>query len=199
MTCRPYAKVMDMALRQHGFERRGSDWVRIRGELEETVNIQPSYLGGRTVNLLIKNLETEKIYVRIFASEGAIRMGSISARIGELIDNYDRWWGDEPTGPEEMADLTVRFGLPWFDRFQTLEDQAANWYGRYSTQTRGYHGPSLIGLGLTLYRMGEIDEACAVLSKPVPRTAIKTSVETVARVREWLGCGRADGDASSKS
>ena len=96
-----------------------------------------------------------------------------------------------------MADLTVRFGLPWFDRFQTLEDQAANWYGRFSTHTRGYNGPSLIGLALTLFRMGELEEACAVLSKPVPKTAIKVWVEKVARVREWLGCDPAHEKASS--
>lgn len=160
------------------------------------MNLQPSWLGGRTVNLFIKNIETEKVYVQIFASDGVTAMGSISVRIGQLIDNHDKWWGDEPDGPEEMADLTVRFGLPWFDRFQTLEDQAANWYGRHSTRMRGYNGPSLIGLGLTLYRMGQLDEACAVLSKPVPKTAIKVWVEKVARVREWLGCQSADGYAS---
>jgi hypothetical protein len=114
-------------------------------------------------------------------------MGLISKSIGILIDNHARWWHDEPNGPEEMAEATVRFGLPWFDRSPTLEDQAVNWYGR-GRQMRGYYGPGLIGLGLTLYRMGELDEACAVLNKPVPKTASQNWAKKVARVREWLGC-----------
>jgi hypothetical protein len=45
-----------------------------------------------------------------------------------------------------------------------------------------------VGLALTLYRMGEIEEACEVLRKPVPRTAIKVNVAWVVKTRAWLGC-----------
>lgn len=176
---------MDRALKPLGFSRSGLDWIRIRGDLEETVNIQPSWLGGRTVNLLIKDLETERLYVEVF--EGASMMQAIQIRIGTLVNNLDRWWRDEPEGPEDMAEQTVRYGLPWFDKVRTLEEQAANWYGRFSDR-RGYYGPSIVGLALTLYRMGELAEACAVVNRPVPRTAIQESVRKVARVREWLGC-----------
>lgn len=187
MTSRPYPKALDRALRPLEFRRKRLDWVRVRGELEETVNLQSGWLGGRTVNLWIKNLETEKLYLEIFGSDGAIQMPPISKRIGILIDNHDHWWGDEPEGPEDMANWVVRVGLPWFDRSPSLEDQAVNWYGR-GTAMRGYYGPGLIGLGLTLYRMGERDEACEVLNKPVPKTAGHTWPGKVARVREWLGC-----------
>jgi hypothetical protein len=139
----------------------------------------------------MKDLETEKLFLEVFGSEGAIQMPPTQTRIGTLIDGYDRWWKkDEPNGPANMAEAVVKYGLPWFDRVRSLDEQAANWYARETALTsRGYFGPGLVGLALTLWRMGEFREACEVLRKPVPKTAIPASVASVARLREWLGCG----------
>lgn len=188
---RSYAKALDEALHPFGFERKGDDWIRVRGDMWECVNRQSSWLGGVTVNLEMKDLETERLFLEVFGPQGAIQMPPTTTRIGALIDGYDRWWkSDEPDGPNQMAQAVVKHGLPWFDRVGTLEEQGDNWFGRKTALTaRSYHGPSLIGLALTLYRMGELQEACEVLRKPVPKTAIQASVEKVARLREWLGCG----------
>jgi hypothetical protein len=164
--------------------------VRTRDDIWECVNRQVSNYYGVTINFYINDLEAEKLYLDVFASDGAIRMPPIYTRLGALIDGYDRWWrSDEPNGPANMIADLVKYGLPWFDRVRTLEQQAEQWCDRKGAlASRGYHGQSLIRLALTLYRMGEIDEACEVLRKPVPRTAIQSSVQMVAKVREWLGC-----------
>lgn len=185
MARRSYSTVMDKALKPYGFERQKLEWVRVRDELLERVVIQPSRYAGRTVNLEVKNRETEKLYVEILASDGETMMLWGSVRLGHVIDNRDRWWVDAPDGPEEMAALTVQYGLPWFDRFRTLEEQAVRWYGR-GIEGRGYYAPGLIGLALTLYRMGEVDEALKVLAKPVPKLAIASWVKKVVRVRDWI-------------
>lgn len=190
MTRTSYAKALDVALRPLGFSRDGDDWVRVRGDMWECVNRQSSWLGGVTVNLEIKDLETEKLYLEIFGPTGAFRMPPIDTRIGALMNGYDRWWkSDEVDGPATLVAAVVEKGLPWFDRVRTLEEQAENWFNRKGALTaRGYHSRSLVGLALTLYRMGETREACEVLQKPIPRTAIPANVEGVARVREWMGC-----------
>jgi hypothetical protein len=190
MTRLSYAKALDVALRPLGFVRNGDDWVRIRGDMWECVNRQSSWRGGVTVNLDMKDLETEKLFLEILGPHGVAAMAPIDTRIGTLIDGYARWWkSDEPDGPQSLVTAVLEHGLPWFDRVRSLEQQAENWYGRKGALTdRGYHGYSLIGLALTLYRLGETEEACRVLAKPVPRTAIPWSVEMVATVREWLGC-----------
>jgi hypothetical protein len=159
----------------------------------ECVNRQTSWLGGVTVNLLMKDLETEKLFLEIFGPEGAIQMPPISKRIGLLVDGHDRWWkNDGREGPNDLADTVVRYGLPWFDRVRSVEQQAEDWYSRNTTRSeRGYHAPSLVGLALTLYRMGELGEACELLRKPVPRTAIQAGVRDVARVARWIGCDSA--------
>ena len=196
MTRRSYAKTLDEALRPFGFKKNGDDWIRVRGDMWECVNRQSSWLGGVTVNLAIKDLETEKLFLEALRPLGMTQMRPITTRIGTLIDGYGRWWTkDEPDGPTHMADAVVKYGLPWFDRVRTLQEQAENWFGRRTALTgRGYHGPSLIGLALTLYRMGELREACEVLRRPVPKTAIQEAVRDVARVREWLGCDAVPAD-----
>lgn len=173
-----------------GFKRTGDDWIRVRGDMWECVNRQSSWLGGVTVNLLMKDLETEKLFLTIFGPEGAVQMPPVDTRIGALIDGFDRWWKtDEPNGPSNMVAALLQYGLPWFDRVRTLEEQAENWFARRAALSmRGYHGLSLVGLALTLHRMGETAEACEVLRKPVPRTAIPANVEWVAKARAWLGC-----------
>lgn len=183
-----YAKALDDTLRPLGFERRGDDWVRLRGDMWECVNRQVSKLYGVTVNLLMKDLATEKLFLEIFRDEGAILMPPLDVRIGELIDGRDRWWTSrDPNGPKELVEAVVTHGLPWFDMVRILEEQAEHWFARKTALTsRGYHGPSLIGLALTLYRMGELQEAREVVRKPVPTTAIAASVRSVAKVRKWL-------------
>lgn len=177
---------MDKALKPHGFARDKLKWTRIRGENIETVDIQPSQYKGRTVNLSMKNLQTEKLYAEILAPLGDTFMLWISPRLGAVIDGRDRWWEDEPDGPENMAALTIEYALPWFDEHSTLEQQATKWFGRGIENSRGYYAPGMIGLALTLYRMGEVDEALTVLAKPVPRLAIVSWVEKVVCVREWM-------------
>jgi len=96
---RSYAKALDDTLRPVGFERAGDDWVRVRGDMWECVNRQSSNLSGVTVNLSVKDLVTEKLFLEIFGGDGAILLPPIQARIGEIIDGYDRWWtSNEPNG-----------------------------------------------------------------------------------------------------
>ncbi len=186
---RSYSKALNDLLAPLGFERSGDDWTRVRGDMWECVNRQASWMGVR-VNFLMKDLETEKLFLAIFASEGAVRMPPVSMTIGQLIDGYDRWWtSGQPNGPDDMAEAVLRYGLPWFDKVRTPEQQAEHWYGRKTIlSVRGYHGPSYVGLALSLHRMGETAEACEALRKPVPKTAIPSSVRRVAKTREWLGC-----------
>lgn len=191
MTRKSYAKALDEVLRPLGFKRTGDDWIRIRGDMWECVHRHSSWLGGVTAELFMKDLETEKIFLEIFRSEGAIQMPAISASMGQLTDGYSRKWGDEPEGPADMAETVVKYGLPWFDKVRTLEEQASQWFAR-GTTSPGYFSPSMIGLALTLYRMGELEEACETLRKPVPKTAIPANVRKVATVRRWLGCDGAD-------
>lgn len=184
MTRLSYTSALDLALQPLGFTRVGRDWKRIRGEIQDWVNLQKSWVDGSvTVNLFAKNLETERILESIPCDEdlGVVQFGK---RIGELIDGRDRWWKNDPNGPTEVAEAVQVFGIPWFERVRSLEDEASQWYGR--GRTRPWRTPNQTVLAVTLFRLGALDEALALFDEPVPKTAISTVVTKGRCVERWL-------------
>ena len=184
MTRLTYTRAIDGVLRPVGFTRQARQWTRIRGEMQEQIDLQKSWIDGSvTVNVWAKNLETDRILKSIpcDADMGIIQFG---VRIGTLINGQDRWWKNDPNGPAELAEAVRAYGLPWFDQFETLEDQAANRYGRGGLQP--WRSPDIPPLAITLYRLGEIDEALALFDAPVPKTAIPNLVANCRCVQHWL-------------
>lgn len=185
MTRLSYTKALDRALQPLGFVRDGKkDWKRRRGDIEDWVNLQKSWIdGGVTVNLFAKNLETERILRSIPCDE---ELGIISSgqRIGYLIDGRDRWWKNDPNGPVEVAEAVRGYGIPWFERVQSLEDEASLWYWRGTTGS--WRKPNLAALVVTLFRLGALEEALALFDEPVPKTSIPTSVAKGRCVQRWL-------------
>ena len=102
MSSRSYAKTLDGLLKPFGFERRGSEWSRVRGDMWECVDLQTSSIAGVTANIMAKDIVTESILSSVPCSR-PIFMHPISMRIGHLIDGYDRWWRNNPDGPAELA------------------------------------------------------------------------------------------------
>jgi hypothetical protein len=178
-----YAKALDKLLQPLGFQREGNDWIRVQGDMWECVNLQISWVAGVTANVEMKDLETEKI-LQAIPCEPPIFMSPVSMRIGHLIDGYDRWWHNAPDGPAELAEAVKIYGLPWFDKVRTLEDQAARWYGRGSAKP--WRGASMTKLPVTLYRMGELAEALALFEAPEPKTANPFFVAQARCVQQWL-------------
>ncbi len=184
MTRLTYKRALDLALAPHGFVRNGTDWKRECGEVEHWVDLQKSWIdGGLTINLFAKNLETERM-IKAVPCEFINGISVSGQRIGYLIDGRDRWWKNNPDGPTELAEAMVTFGLPWFERVKTLEEQAAEWYGR--GRKTPWRGTNHSALAMTLYRLGEYDEALAVFDGPVRRTANPTYVAKGRCVQRWL-------------
>lgn len=182
-----YAKALNEALTPFGFHREGDDFIRIRGEIWQCVNRYSSWLGGVKVSLHVLNLGTSKLSLEILGN-GLV---AISESLGSLIDGRDRKWGDgaEYDGDAQaMVAAVLQYGLPWFDQAPaSLEEQATRWYARETTPTHPfYHSKTMIALALTLYRMGEIDEARRVLDKPPRRLTPQSAIDEVARLRTWL-------------
>ena len=184
MTRMSYNTALNKTLKPLGFKREGKNWVRVRGDMRECVNLQTSTYLGTTANLYAKDLKTEKLLGEALSTDKPHLLPE-TQRIGGLIDGHDRWWRRDPNGPASLAQAVGTFGVPWFDKVRTLEDQAELWYGRYGGSA-WWRGPPLIYLALTLYRMGCLDEALTAIRRPVPRTAIPSWVANVAAVREWL-------------
>jgi hypothetical protein len=189
MTRLSYTKALDHLLQPLGFareeEKKGKDWIRIRGDVWDCVNLQKSWVdGGVTVNLYAKDLETEKV-LKSIACNTVLGVHLAYERIGILIDGYDRWWKNNPDGPAELAEAVRVHGVPWFDRVQSLEDQATFWYYRTATAAP-WRRSDLTTLAVTLFRLGALDEALALFEAPVPRTAMHKLVAEGRCVQRWL-------------
>lgn len=183
MSGKSYKACLDDLLIPLGFTREGRDWSRVRDGLEETVNLQISNIAGSTINLMVVDLESARLW-REALGELASPFPSRIQRIGHLIDGYDHWWRRDPDGPAQLTEAVRVYGLPFFDQVRTLEDQAGRWFGRNSRSK--WHERSMVALAITLFRMGEIEEARAALSLPPPRIVPSNSVARVERVRAWL-------------
>ena len=184
MTRLSYTKALDRALQPLGFAREAKDWIRQRGEIQDCVNLQKSWIDGSvTINLFAKNLETERI-LRSIPCDKVLGIILFGQRIGQLIDGRDRWWKNDPNGPIEVAEAVLVYGIPWFERVQSLEDEALTWYGRGTT--RPWRKPNLAALAVTLFRLGALEEALALFEEPVPKTALPTLVAEGRCVQRWL-------------
>jgi hypothetical protein len=129
-----YTKALDDLLRPLGFQRQGRDWTRVRGDILERLDLQKSWIdGGVTVNVWAKDLQTENILKGI-PCEAELGIVQFGVRIGTLMDGHDRWWRNDPNGPAELVEAVRVYGVPWFDRVRSLEDQASKWYGRGTSQ-----------------------------------------------------------------
>jgi hypothetical protein len=150
----------------------------------ECVDIQGSWLGGVTVNVSMKDLKTAEILASIPCEE-ELWLSAVHQRVGLLIDGHDRWWTDEPNGPAEMSEAVRVYGLPWFDRVRSVEDQALRWYGRRWDKSP-WRNTSLPALAVSLYRLGELEEALTLFQAPERRTTPPRLVAECRCVERWL-------------
>ena len=187
MTRLSYTKALDNLLLPLGFERQKNMWSRVSGEILEQLNLQKSWIDGAvTVNLYAKNLETERIIKSIPCAHtlGILQRGVRFPELIEGSDGLDRWWKNDLNGPAEVASLAEKYALPWFGKVVTLEDQARFWYWRGTTGT--WKKPNLEALVVTLYRLGELDEALALFDEPIPRTANPVVVARARCIQRWV-------------
>ncbi len=184
MTRRSYTHALDQVLAPEGFVRSGREWTRLRDGFCETVDLQTASYLGITANLLSRDLAADQIMMEALPDGGAGPF--FYERIGEIIDGNDRWWRHAPNGPKELSEAVRDHGLPYFDRFQSLEERAKS-SGRFSPKWGG--GPaSRLRCAVTLYRMNLREEACDLLCTPTPRRYSAKWLADIEGVRRRLGC-----------
>ena len=182
-----YTRALDNLLFPLGFERQKNMWTRISGDIRERVNLQKSWVDGSvTVNLWADSVETLRI-IETIPCKHELGLFTFGQRISGLVAEFgglDRWWKNNPDGPREVASLVETYALPWFCNVITLEDQARHWYGRGYTGTWGK--PNLAAQVVTLYRLGELDEALSMFDEAIPRMANPVMVEKARCIQRWV-------------
>ena len=186
MTRKSYVVAVDSVLKPMGFTREGREWSRRIGTVVEHVDLQVSSIAGTTANLWSYDTATSDLLKEAIPWEPEVGMVLSAWRIGTLMSGYDRWWKNDPNGPTELAEALRVQVPPFFEARRSLEDQA-HFFGRGEPRWKPGSATSRIYLALTLFRMGEREEACAALANP-PKTTPPSWLAQAESVRKWLGC-----------
>jgi hypothetical protein len=145
-----------------------------------------SSIAGTTANLWSYDGATNDLLKAAIPWKPDVTMVLGAWRIGTLMSGYDRWWKNDPNGPTELAEAIRLHAPPFFEARRSLEDQA-RLFGRAAPRWTSGNTPSRTYLALTLFRMGELEEACAALRNP-PKTIPASWLAQAESIRRWLGC-----------
>jgi hypothetical protein len=157
---------LDHELAPKGFRRKKATWNREQGSLVEVIDIQVSKRGD-TVTMNAGVL-SKPIYLACWGRDPDSFIEqpecTVSARVGRLIDNNDRWWDVSSAGvAEDMADcLTARI-LPFLERMRSLEAMR-DWLASTGIPSPKSPLPSIC-FAVLQAQLGDTSAACAVLAE----------------------------------
>lgn len=180
---------LDRELSPRGFSRKKATWNRERDSLVEVIDIQTSR-GGDTVTMNVGVL-SRPIYLMCWGRDAESFIEepfcTVRARVGELLDNKDRWWDVSSAGvAEEMVDCLTARSLPFLDRMQSLEAMR-DWLASRGMPSPKWALPSICFAALQA-QLGDIGAACAVLAD-LERKALSDGWKARAReVAQRIGC-----------
>ena len=186
---------LDHELKPRGFDRKKATWNRDHGSLVEVLDIQISK-SGDTVTMNVGVL-SRPIYfacwgrnAKLFVEEPEC---TVRARIGQLIDNKDRWWDIESasTADEMILCLSERV-LPFLERMQSSEEMR-NWLVSTGAPSSKYPPPALY-YAVLQSQLGNLDDACATLIA-LERRALGAWKGTAREVAVRIGCDRAPAES----
>lgn len=182
---------LDGELAPRGFRRKKATWNREHGSLVEVVDIQTSK-SGDTVTMNVGVL-SRPIYFACWGRDAKPFVEepecTIRARIGQLIDNKDRWWDvSSASVADEMITCLGKRVLPFLERMQSSEEMC-NWLVSMGAPTSKYPPPTIY-YAVLQSQLGDLNGACATLTA-LERRALGAWKGTAQEVAARIGCDRA--------
>jgi hypothetical protein len=165
-----YPKAVDAVLAPAGFVRDNPQlWVRQIGDYRDEIDLQVSISSNSTIlNFAFTNLVTADI-VNAAAPAGSKFSSTFpdNFRVGDLTDNYDKWWNrSDPDGPAHMAAAIRAYVLPFLDGLHSLEGVKAF----LQTRVIAWRSPAArLHLAVTQARLGDRAAALETLEEPPPK------------------------------
>jgi hypothetical protein len=179
-------KFLDKSLRPLGFHRTRKLWSRRNSECVELINIQTSKYDDKfTLNFGVLDIFCfETVWCKELPKSIDVPDGTVSARIGELIDNRDKWWElDDPAAAQDVSEHVLRLALPFLESKRSRTEMR-DWLVRTEVVKKRYPYP-IISLGILEILLDEKEKGCAILS----RITDGGWGEAASRVADQLSCG----------
>jgi hypothetical protein len=157
---------LDRELSPKGFSRKKATWNREQGPLVEVIDIQTSK-GGDAVTMNVGVL-SRPIYLACWGRDAESFVEepfcTVRARVGQLLDNKDRWWDvSSESVAEEMVDCLGARILPFLERMRSLEAMR-DWLASTGMPSPKSPLPSIC-FAVLQAQLGDTGAACAVLAE----------------------------------
>lgn len=157
---------LDRELAPRGFSRKKFTWNREHDLLVDVIDIQVSK-SGETVTLNAGVLSRPSYFAcwgresKAFVEEPSC---TVRARVGQLLDNKDRWWdvGSE-SAPDEMVECLVARLLPFLDQMQS-PNAMRDWLASAGLPSPKWPVPSIY-FAVLQAQLGDIQGACITLTE----------------------------------
>jgi hypothetical protein len=187
---------LDRELTPKGFSRKKLTWNREQGPLVEVIDIQTSK-GGDAVTMNVGVL-SRPIYFACWGRDAEPFIEepfcTVRARVGQLLDNKDRWW--DAGGAGVADDLVSCLGtqiLPFLERMRSSEAML-DWLATTGIPSPKSPLPSIC-FAVLQSQLGDIGAACAVLAD-LERKALGAWKARAHEVAVRIGCAS---DVEAKS
>jgi hypothetical protein len=165
MSVRVIKTRMDRLLRPLGFAVRNATWNRKSGPFVDVIGVEVSK--SRDAVTISAGVVDRDVHALLwgppilFIQEPSC---TVRARIGGLIDNYDRWWEiDDRTTPDAMAHDTAAYVLPFLESLHSRES-LRQWLVSTKVTIRRYP-PPIINLAILESLLGDPAKARALLAR----------------------------------
>lgn len=157
---------LDRELTPRGFSRKKATWNREHDSLVDVIDIQVSK-SGDTVTMNAGVL-SRPIYFACWGRESKPSVEepscTVRARVGQLLDNKDRWWdvGSVRAADEMVECLGTRI-LPFLDRMQSFEAMR-DWLASMGLPSPKWPVPSIY-FAVLQSQLGDMKGACNTLTE----------------------------------
>lgn len=157
---------LDRELATSGFVRKKSTWNREHGPLVEVIDVQTSKASD-AVTMDVGVLD-RGVYFACWGRDADLFVEepfcTVRARIGQLLDNKDRWWNiGSARVADEMAGCLREQALPFLWRMQSLKEMR-DWLALAGAPSPKIPLPTIC-FAVLLSRLGDRNRACAILAE----------------------------------
>lgn len=178
----------DRELAPKGFTRKNATWNREQDSMVDVIDIQVSK-SGDTVTMNAGVL-SRQIYFTCWGRDAEPFIEepfcTVRARVGQLLDNKDRWWdvSGASVADEMVGCLEVQI-LPFLERIRSLEGMR-DWLASTGAPSPKSPLPSIC-FAVLQSQLGDIGSACAALAE-LERKALGAWKARAHEVAARIGC-----------
>ena len=162
-------RTLDKVLEPVGFVRSDRTWERVEEGFRDHIHLQTVSGSGTRAYVATTDMVSDAILDSVTPREFVGEIGLldvVSINVGDFLGPYSRYWRGTGSGPSDLAQVIVDYGLPFLARLHTFEGMKE----RLERSAIKWRDPtSRFHLAIMLHRAGRNQEALDLMADPPRR------------------------------